>query len=217
MLVGERMSKPVITIRPEVPVQEALSLMHKEHVRRFPVIDHHGRMIGLVSESDCLNASPSEATSLSVWELNYLISKITVERVMTRKIVTITEDVPLEEAARIMADNNIGSLPVMRGDSVIGIITETDLFKIFLELLGAREAGIRVTVLLDDQPGKLHALTGAIQSIGGNIVALGTFLGESAQNRMVTFKVSYVGMEQLKEAIAPFVERISDIRETKAT
>ncbi len=182
MLVGERMSKPVITIRPEVPVQEALNLMHKEHVRRFPVIDHHGRMIGLVSESDLMNASPSEATSLSVWELSYLLSKITVERVMTRKIVTTSEDIPLEEAARIMADNHIGSLPVMRGENVVGIITETDLFKIFLELLGAREAGVRVTVLLSDEPGKLHELTGAIQSIGGNIVALGTFLGESPRN-----------------------------------
>jgi acetoin utilization protein AcuB len=217
MLVGERMSKPVITIRPEVPIQEALNLMHKEHVRRFPVIDHHGRMIGLVSESDLMNASPSEATSLSVWELNYLISKITVERVMTRKIITTTEDIPLEEAARIMADNNIGSLPVLRGESVVGIITETDLFKIFLELLGAREAGVRVTVLLSDKPGELHELTGAIQSIGGNIVALGTFLGESTQNRTVTFKVSYVGLEQLKQVITPFVERIVDIRETKAT
>jgi acetoin utilization protein AcuB len=217
MLVGERMSKPVITIRPEVPIQEALNLMHKEHVRRFPVIDHQGRMIGLVSESDLLNASPSEATSLSVWELNYLISKITVERVMTRKIITTTEDIPLEEAARVMADNNIGSLPVLRGESVVGMITETDLFKIFLELLGAREAGVRVTVLLSDMPGKLHELTGAIQLIGGNIVALGTFLGESTQNRTVTFKVSYVGLEQLKQVITPFVERILDIRETKAT
>jgi acetoin utilization protein AcuB len=217
MLVGERMSKPVITIRPEVPIQEALNLMHKEHVRRFPVIDHHGRMIGLVSESDLMNASPSEATSLSVWELNYLISKITVERVMTRKIITTSEDIPLEEAARIMADNKIGSLPVMRGDNLIGMITETDLFKIFLELLGAREAGVRVTVLVSDKPGKLHELTGAIQSIGGNIISLGTFLGETPQNRTVTFKVSYVGLEKLRQAITPFVERISDIRETKAT
>jgi len=217
MLVGERMSKPVITIRPEVPIQEALNLMHKEHVRRFPVIDTHGRMIGMVSESDLTNASPSEATSLSVWELNYLISKITVERVMTRKIITISEDTPLEEAARIMADNNIGSLPVMRGESVVGLITETDLFKIFLELLGARETGVRVTVVVSDKPGKLHELTGAIQSIGGNIVALGTFLGESTQNRTVTLKVSQVGLAEIRQAITPFVERISDIRETKAT
>jgi acetoin utilization protein AcuB len=217
MLVGERMSKQVITIRPEIPIQEALVMMHKEHVRRFPVIDPHGRMIGLVSESDLMNASPSEATSLSVWELNYLISKITVERVMTRKIITTTEDTPLEEAARIMADNKIGSLPVMQGESVIGIITETDLFKIFLELLGARESGVRVTVIVFDKPGKLYELTGAIQSVGGNIIALGTFLGESTQNRTVTFKVSNVGLEQIKQVITPFVERIVDIRETKAT
>jgi acetoin utilization protein AcuB len=214
MLVSERMALRVITVRPDLPIQDALILMKKEHVRRFPVVDSGGKLIGMVSEKDLLNASPSDVTSLSVWEMNYLISKITVERVMSRHIITVTEDTPLEEAARIMADNQIGSLPVLRNGELIGIITETDLFKIFLELLGAREAGVRLTVLVSDVPGKLLEIVGAVKDLKGNIIALGTFMGESAQNRLVTIKVSGVDLEILKNAIEPCVEKIVDIRET---
>jgi len=215
MLVGERMTRRVITVRPEMPIQEALALMHKEKIRRFPVVESGGRLVGIVSEKDLLNASPSDVTSLSVWELNYLISKITVERVMTRNLITATEDLPLEDAARIMADNKIGALPVIRESELIGIITETDLFKIFLELLGAREPGVRLEVLLSDVPGKLLELVGAIRDLGGNIIALGTFLGESTENRLVTVKVDGVSLDDLKKAVEPIVERIVDIRETK--
>lgn len=216
MLVGERMSKPVITVRPETPMQEALNLMHKEKIRRLPVVDRNGRLVGIVTEKDLLHASPSSATSLSVWELNYLLSKITIEEVMTRQVVTVTEDTPIEEAARLMVDNNAGGLPVMRGEEVVGIITETDLFKIFLELLGAREAGIRVSALVRNVPGELARLTKAVYEAGGNILALGTFLGESTQNREMTLKVEGVPKEKLQQAVEPVVVRVLDIREMTA-
>ena len=216
MLVGERMSKPAITIKPDVPIQEALVLMHKEHVRRFPVVDHRGRLIGLVSEKDLLNASPSEATSLSVWELNYLISKITVERVMTRSIISVTENTPIEEAARIMADNDIGALPVLQGNAIMGMITETDLFKIFLELFAARDPGIRVTAQISDMPGTLHELTGAISGAGGNILALGSFLSERKGNKIITIKIGNLPLETVRSLVDPCVEEILDIREMKA-
>lgn len=180
MLVKERMSRPVITVNPTMPIQEAQKLMIEERARRFPVVDQRGRLVGIVSERDLLQASPSDATSLSIWEVNYLISKITVDEVMTRKVITITEDTPLEEAARIMADHKIGGLPVVRASEVVGMITETDLFKIFLEMLGAREPGVRIAVLVPNLPGELSKLTKTIFDAGGNIVALGTFLGESS-------------------------------------
>jgi acetoin utilization protein AcuB len=214
MLVGERMKQPVITIRPDVPVQDALNLMRKEHVRRFPVLDGHGKLVGLVTEKDLLNAQPSEATTLSVWEISYLLSKITVERVMSRKLITVTKDTPLEEAARIMADSKVGCLPVMQGDDLVGIITETDLFRVFLELLGAREAGVRVTAALINQPGKLMDLVGVIYKLGGNIISLGTFSGDSPQIGIVTVKVSNVSLETIRAAITPIVQEIIDIRDT---
>lgn len=214
MLVGERMSSPVITIHPEMPMQDALKLMHQERVRRFPVVDKRGRLVGIVSDKDLLNASPSAATSLSVYEVNYLLSKLTVKEIMNRDVITITEDTPLEEAARIMADNKIGGLPVIRDNEVIGIITETDLFKIFLELLGAREPGVRISALVHNIPGELAKITKAIYDIGGNIVALGTFLGESSENREISIKVANVDAQTLGGAIEPIVEKIVDIRET---
>jgi acetoin utilization protein AcuB len=210
------MSTPVLTIEPDVPVQDALARMRKDKVRRYPVVDRRGKLIGIVTNTDLMNASPSEATTLSVWEINYLLSKITVERVMTKNVITTQEDCPIEEAARIMADHKIGGLPVVRGESLVGIITETDLFNILLEMLGARRAGVRLTVELLDQPGKLHELSGVIYQLGGNIVGLGTMLGERAETQTVTVKVKGVKMEDLKKAVSPIVERVIDIRETSA-
>ena len=213
MLVKERMSHPVITIKPEIPIMEAHELMQKEHIRRLPVINKHKRLVGIVSEKDLLHAEPSDVTSLDVWELHYMLSKIIVKEVMTRDVITITENTPLEEAARIMADNKIGGLPILRDDRVVGIITETDLFKIFLEMLGARERGIRLTVLVTNSSEGLVQLAKVVFDIGGNILSLGTFLGESCDNREITMKVAGVSTNVLKEAIEPFVERIVDINE----
>jgi len=214
MLVKERMSHPVVTVHPEIPIMEALNLMKKDHIRRLPVVDKRGRLVGIVSEQDLLQAAPSSATSLSVWEVNYLIGKIIVKRVMTKDVITITEDTPLEEAARIMVDNKIGGIPVVRKRQVVGLITETDLFKIFLELLGAREVGVRLACLVPNIPGELTQLTKTIFDAGGNILTLGTFLGESSENREITLKVEGISAQTLEESIEPYVERILDIRES---
>ncbi len=216
MLVGKRMTKPVITVSPEIPIQEAMAQMRREKVRRFPVVNDKGQMVGIVSEKDLLNAAPSDATSLSVFEVNYLLSKITVERVMTRDVITIDDDCPIEEAARIMADKKLGSLPVLRDGKLVGIITETDLFKVFLELLGARKPGVRLTVLVADIPGKLFELTGVIRDLGGNLISVGTFMGEDPTTINLTIKVSHVSAEALEKAIEPMVQKIVDIREMKA-
>ena len=213
MFVKERMSRPALTVHPEMPIWDAHRLMRKENVRRFPVVDKRGRLVGIISEKDLLNAAPSQATSLSMHEINYLLSRITVEKVMTKKVITVEEGTPLEDAARIMADLKIGGLPVTRDGEVVGIITETDLFKIFLELLGAREQGLRLSILIHNQPGELANVTKAIFDIGGNIIALGTFLGETSKNREVVIRVEDVDLDALEEAVRPIVARIVDIRQ----
>ena len=177
MLVGERMSRPVISITRDVPIHDALALFKKEKIRRAPVLKD-GKLIGIISDKDLLNASPSQATSLSVWEMNYMLSKITVKEVMTREVLTVQADTPIEEAARIMADNKIGGVPVMKADKVVGMITETDLFKIFLELMGARTKGIRVTAIAEDHPGQLAMITKAIADAGGNFISFGQLATE---------------------------------------
>ncbi|MCK4724662.1 MAG: CBS domain-containing protein [Anaerolineales bacterium] len=213
MLVGERMSHPVITIRPDLPIIDALNLMKREKIRRAPVV-RKGVLIGIVSDKDLLNASPSPATSLSIWEMNHLLSKVTVDEIMSKGVLTVTEDTPIEEAARTMVDNKIGGLPVLRDGKIVGIITETDLFKIFLELMGAREFGVRITALVQDEAGQLAKLTKSITDAGGNFIAFGQFAGEDPTNRLVTIKVEGVAEEQLRTLVEPLVEEIIDIRVT---
>ncbi len=212
MLVSRRMSSPVITVSENTPIMEALELMRRQKIRRTPVVDKKGKMIGIISDKDLLNAGPSEATTLSVWEVNYLLAKLLVKDVMTKKVLTVTEDTPIEEAAYIMAENKIGGLPVMRDKELVGLITETDLFKIFLELMGARDEGVRVTALVPEKHGELAVLTQAISEAGGNFVSLGVFEGSSSTNKIITFKVSGLSEAELKEKIAPYINEIIDIR-----
>lgn len=213
MFVGDRMSRPVITVSPDMPINDALAMFKKEHIRRAPVMKD-GKLVGIVSERDLLNASPSSATTLSIWEMNYLISKVKIKDVMTKKVITVGKDVPIEEAARIMADKKIGGVPVVDSDRVVGMITETDLFKAFLELMGARDKGIRVTATIEDKPGELAKVTKAIAEAGGNFVSFGFFDGEDASTKVLTFKVDGVKKEGIKQALGNVIKKFWDIRQT---
>lgn len=137
MLVHEAMSHNPITIAQDTPIQQAIMVMRDEKVRRLPVLNEKNELVGIVSEKDLLYASPSPASSLDIYELHYLITKITVREVMTRDVITVSEHTPLEEAARIMVENKIGGLPVIRAGKLVGIVTESDLFKVFIEMLEA--------------------------------------------------------------------------------
>ena len=214
MLVKDRMSRNPVTVRDNTSIHDALKLMHESKVRRLPVLDKGSKLVGIVSEKDIVYASPSPATTLSVWEINYLLAKITVSEVMTKKVITICEDCPIEEAARIMVDSKIGGLPILRGDRLVGIITETDLFKVFLELLGAREQGTRFTLLVPEKKGMLAAMTAKVNEAGGNIVALGTFLGEDPTNRLITMKVQDVDKDKLWPKLEELGIKLQDVRET---
>ncbi|NPV86484.1 MAG: CBS domain-containing protein [Anaerolineae bacterium] len=216
MLTGKRMTHPVITISPETSVADALRIMHERHIRRLPVVKN-GKLVGIVSERTLLKASPSIATTLDVYEIKEALDKLKVESIMKREVITVTEDTPLEDVARLMAENKIGGIPVVKGDEVVGIITETDIFKVFLEVLGAHEAGIRVSAYIGQEPGTIAKLAKAIADIGGNIRSLGTFLGESSGNIEVTLKVCGVTKEQLAEAVTPNVVELIDIRGMKST
>lgn len=213
MLVKSRMSHPVITIEPDMPIMDALNLMKTNKIRRAPVVDKNGKLLGIVSDKDLLNAGPSQATSLSVWEINYLVGKITVKKVMTQKVRTVSENTPIEEAARIMVDNKVGGLPVMGDKKLVGMITESDLFKILLELMGARESGVRVTAIIPEKLGELDQITHAIAEAGGSFISFGQFNGDDDDNRIVTFKVSGMDEEAVQTAVSPFVNKIVDIRE----
>ena len=211
MLVGQRMSRPVITVSPDLPITEALTLLKRNNIRRAPVVKR-GKMVGIITVADIMNASPSQATSLSIWEVNYLISKIKVDAVMTKKVLTVQEDIPIEDAAKLMVDTKIGGMPVMRGKEIVGMITETDLFKVFLEMMGARHMGVRVSYLMVNRAGEIAKLSKVLYENGGNILSLGTFAGETPSNVLVTMKLEGIELEKLRILLEPLVVEIQDIR-----
>lgn len=210
MNVGRRMSHPVFTVQPDTPITKAHELMAREKIHRAPVVKN-GRLVGIIAENDIQKAYPSSATSLAVWEVASLIENIKVKDIMIKDVKTVQEDTSIEEAARIMVDSKISALPVMRGKELVGIITETDLFRIMLEMLGARHPGVRITVLMPFQPGEIAKLTQAIYEKGGNITALSTFEGDSAADFMMTVKVEGVDQKVLRNLVEPLVTKLVEI------
>jgi acetoin utilization protein AcuB len=210
------MSPDPITVSPDLPIAEALEKMRQADVHRFPVVDKKGKLVGIVTHQDLLYASPSSVTSLNVWEVTYLLNQVQVRETMTREVITVKEDCPIEEAARMLRDNEIGGLPVMRDDKLVGIITESDLFDVFLELFSAAEEGVRLTVLAPYFKGSLAQITTAITEKGGLIHAMNTFLGEDKETWGCHLRVADIGKEELLETIRPLVVKVLDVREVKA-
>jgi len=210
MNVGRRMSHPVITVQPDIQITKAHQLMAEAKIRRMPVVKN-SKLVGIVSENDILKAYPSSVTTLAVWEIAALLEKIKVKDVMIKEVRTVQEDTRIEEAARIMVDSEISSLPVMHGDELVGIITETDLFNIMLEMLGARRTGVHFTVLIPNKPGQYAKITKAIFEKGGDITALSTFEGDSSATGLMSAKVDGIEQQALQKLIEPLVIKLLEI------
>jgi acetoin utilization protein AcuB len=214
MFVRDVMSSPVVTVPPEMPFQDALRLMQEKNFRRLPVVDEKGKLVGIVAERDLLYASPSPATSLSVWEMNYMLSKIKINRLMTPEVITTTPDTTIEDAAHLMVKNRIGGLPVVEAGQVVGIITETDIFKTLVAMFGGGEAGLRLTLEVPKGKGVLATVSQAVFELGGNIVSFGSFPIEEdpAEDGMV-MKVREVGKEELIDKLEALGDHVIDARE----
>ncbi|HIP92114.1 MAG TPA: CBS domain-containing protein [Thermotoga sp.] len=206
MLVKDIMTRNLITIDPETSFTNALKIMRENKIRRLPVLEGK-KLVGIVTEKDILYASPSKATTLDVWELHYLLNKLKVKEIMTKNVITVQEDTPIEEAARIMVDNKIGALPVLKEDELVGIVTETDIFKIFLEMFGARKKGVRYTFKLPNVPGTFAKLSQKIFEAGGNIVSLASY-GENEEIYTLVMKVEKIDHNK-------FMESMKDLKDVK--
>ena len=213
MIIERRMTKNPVTINPEASVVEASELMKKEKVHRLPVLDRDKNLIGVISEKDILFATPSPASSLSIHEMAYLLSKLTVRKLMTKNPVTISRTTTVEEAARLMVDQDLSCLPVVEEGKLVGIVSKSDMFKILLELFGARHFGVRLSFLVDDKPGTIAAVSRAISDAGYDIISFGTFMGTDPSNAICTIKIQGCTREALLDLISPLVKEILDIRE----
>lgn len=212
MIVADVMTRNPLFVHPDMSVPDARAMIRKEKIGRLPVLDRDNRLVGIVTEWDLVNASPSVATTLDIYEMGYLLSKLKVETVMKKKVITVFEDTVIEEAARIMDDNKISALPVMRGGVLVGIISDGDIFRIFIELFGARQAGVRLTMLVPEKRGELHNITEAITVGGGDIISLVISDGEDVTNKTCIVKVANISRDALLEAVKPFAIRIEDVR-----
>ena len=213
MIVSDLMSKNLIYVNPETSVTDARALMTKENVNKLPVLDRDNRLVGIVTKNDLSKAAPSAATTLDMYELSYLLSKLTVEKVMVKHVVTVDHNEVIEEAARIMADKKVGCLPVMNGDLLVGIITESDLFKAFIEIFGARHHGIRFMCEVSEKPGELAKMSQSIAELGGNIVSVVTSEGSDVSKRRVTCKVTHVTSAQIQDMVKSLDITLVCIRE----
>jgi len=201
MQVKDRMTPNPVTVTDDSSFENALHLMKEKKIRRLPIVARDGKLVGIVVQKDLFSASPSRATSLSVFEVHYLLSKLKMKDVMTKRVVTVGDDCPLEEAARIMVDYKIGCLPILKDEKLVGIITETDIFKTFVEILGGREKGLRLTLDVTEGKGVLAAIAAEITKHDGNIVSLATFCGRDSDDRIVTVKVTGAPKDALLKSL----------------
>ncbi|MDD3902568.1 MAG: CBS and ACT domain-containing protein [Sphaerochaeta sp.] len=213
MIIERRMTRNPVTATPEMSIAEASSLMKQEKVHRLPVLDKDKKLVGLITEKDILYASPSPASSLSIHEMAYLLSKLTVKKLMSKNVVTINKDTTVEEAARMMVDQDLSCLPVLEGDKLIGIVSKSDMFKILLELFGARHFGVRVSFIVEDKPGTIAKISQALSEQGIDIITFGTFMGTDPSNAICTIKVQGAPISKVVEIIKPFVSQLLDVRE----
>ncbi|MBQ1379754.1 MAG: CBS domain-containing protein [Erysipelotrichaceae bacterium] len=151
MYVKDNMVSGPITIGPDQSVSEAIDLMSENGLHRLPVVDKNGKLAGLITEGVITSNTPNNSTSLSVFELNYLLNKLTIKDIMIKDVITIGKDALLEEAATILRKNDIGCLPVVDEDNtLIGIITHNDIFTAFIDLLGYNHVGTRYVISVEE-------------------------------------------------------------------
>jgi len=199
VLVKDRMTKNPICVEPDTNILEALDLMKRHRIRRLPVKEG-SRLVGIITELDLLKLSPSPASSLSIWELKYLISKMSVKEGMARDVITVSPNDTVEKAALLMRENKIGGLPVMEGNDLVGIITETDIFDAFVDMLGIRRGGTRICLMVEDRPGAMAALTDIIRDRGFNLISAVAFAAKEKKGQVV-FRVEGNKLDGLLEEL----------------
>lgn len=174
MFVANRMTKNPVTIAPEASVDDAITAMKKGNFRRLPVVDE-GKLVGFCSDKDLMRVAPSPATTLSRYEEVSLLAKLKVADIMNKNVVSVQEDATIEEAALIMYDKKLGGLPVVSSvGAVVGVITETDIFKTFVDVMELKAGKTRLTVLVDDKVGVVNDISGIFAKNGLSIDSLVT-------------------------------------------
>jgi acetoin utilization protein AcuB len=199
MFVKNRMTTEVITLNPDQTLLKAMTLIQQKRIRHLPVVQE-GKVVGIITERDVRKAGASDSTSLSIFELNYLMDQIKVSSFMIKKVITVSPDEPIEAAAKLIYDHKIGALPVVEENRLVGLITKSDILETFIEVLGINKPSIRVELELENRLGALADTTKIIRELGLYLVSLVTLPEEEGKKtRGAVFRVSPTDEKKLKD------------------
>ncbi|NLT47653.1 MAG: CBS domain-containing protein [Clostridiales bacterium] len=199
MYVKSRMTANPYTIDADSPINEVIELMRDKKLKRVPVV-RGDRVVGMLTHSDIQKVSPTKATTLSIYEMNYLLSKTKVSDAMSKEVISVSPDALLEEAALLMRDNKVGTLAVVKDDKLVGIITESDIFDAFIDLLGLRHPGSRIAVNAADVPGALATIGQVFSSENANISHIVAYHGSGGHSDVV-IRTNAINTEEIEKKL----------------
>jgi acetoin utilization protein AcuB len=212
MLVKNRMSTEVFTLNPDQTLLKAMTLVQQKRIRHLPVVQD-GKVVGMVTERDIRKAGASDSTSLSIFELNYLMDQIKVSSFMTKKVISVSPEAPIEEAAKLIYDHKIGALPVVEQNRLVGLITSSDILETFIEVLGINEPGVRLVLELEDRVGALADTTKIIKDLGLYLVSVVTLPQEEGKKtRETVLRVRPTDEKKLKDYLRTVGPPIISVR-----
>ena len=201
MLVEDRMTSDPVTITTNTSLKDALELVRSKSFRHLPVLDEDGGLVGIVTEKSLVYASPTPTTTLSVFEVDYILSRTSVGQVIQGSVITVGPDLPIEEAARVMIDHRIGCLPVVEDEKLVGIISDTDIFRVLVEGLGGGHPSLRITIVVPEKVGSLAQVASRVAALGGNIYSLAIFWGDQPGDRVIAFRLEGIDRETAVQAL----------------
>lgn len=212
MYVKSRMTANPYTIAYNAPINEVIELMREKNLKRVPVVDG-SKVVGMLTQRDIQKVTPTKLTTLSIFELNYLLSKVKVSDAMSKDVIAISPDALLEEAATLMREKKVSSLVVVKDDNLVGIITESNIFDAFIDLLGFKEAGSRITIEADDIPGTLANIAEVFSAHNSNITHIAVYRGSAGKSDVV-IRTNSLNTDEIEKKLKNHGYRIVHLTKT---
>ncbi|MGW8284878.1 MAG: CBS and ACT domain-containing protein [Candidatus Deferrimicrobiaceae bacterium] len=201
MIVAKRMMRTPVFLDEDDSMKTAMDTLKDREIRHLPVLKGGAKLVGILTETDIKQASPSTATALEIREVYYLLDKIKVKQIMTKRPYTISPTAPIEEAAMVMRDKKIGCLPVMEEGRLVGILTETDILDAFIESMGVRGPGHRIELVLPTMGRGLFEVLKLLQDFDANVVSLATTSHDDPERKVLILRIETKSYKVLKTAL----------------
>ncbi len=216
MLISEWMTKEVITVTPQTNIFKAAKILKSHDIRRLPVVDENGLLVGIISDRDIKESSPSNATTLDVYELMYVLSEIKVHDIMTKDVITVKPSETVERVALLMEEKGFGGVPVVDDSGqLVGIITDNDIFKVFVAITGVRTGGTQFALEVSDQAGTIRPIFDCMRGYGVTIASMLTTNSEKEGKRRIYIRIKDLEQSKEDELIAELKAKFDFIYYTK--